>query len=125
MEPIHLTAASEDAGTRLDSFLAASLPELTRSAAARLIEAGQVLVNGSPVTKPGPDRAFVFQNYALLPWLKVKDNIMYPMKKQGVPRAERERRLQELLAIAQMEEKGLSAEQAQIEAFYKKDKEKI
>ena len=46
-----LTAASEDAGTRLDSFLAASLPELTRSAAARLIEAGQVLVNGRAPSK--------------------------------------------------------------------------
>lgn len=71
-------------------------------------DSGQVLVNGLPVTKPGPDRAFVFQNYALLPWLKVKDNIMYPMKKQGVPKAERERRLQELLAIAQLEESANS-----------------
>lgn len=71
-------------------------------------DSGQVLVNGQPVTKPGPDRAFVFQNYALLPWLKVKDNIMYPMKKQGVPKVERERRLQELLAIAQMEESANS-----------------
>lgn len=66
-------------------------------------DSGKVLVKGKEVTKPGPDRAFVFQNYALLPWLKVKDNIMYPMKKQGVPKAEREKRLQELLAIAQME----------------------
>ena len=81
---------------------------LTIIAGFQTADSGQVLVNGSPVTKPGPDRAFVFQNYALLPWLKVKDNIMYPMKKQGVPRAERERRLQELLAIAQMEESANS-----------------
>ena len=51
MEPIYLMAASEDAGTRLDSFLAASLPELTRSAAARLIEAGQVLIGGRAPSK--------------------------------------------------------------------------
>ena len=50
MGPIHLTASSEDAGVRLDSFLAA-LPELTRSAAARLIETGQVAVNGRPALK--------------------------------------------------------------------------
>lgn len=48
---IRLTASHEDAGARLDSFLAAALPELTRSAAARLIASGQVLVNGSPAAK--------------------------------------------------------------------------
>ena len=46
MEPITLTAASEDAGVRLDSFLAARLPDVTRSAAVRLIETGRVTVNG-------------------------------------------------------------------------------
>ncbi len=51
MEPKILPTASEDAGARLDSFLAASLPELTRSAAARLIEIGQVTVNGKPAAK--------------------------------------------------------------------------
>ena len=51
MEPICLTAGSEHAGTRLDSFLAAALPDVTRSAAARLIETGQVTVNGRAVSK--------------------------------------------------------------------------
>ncbi len=51
MEPVKLLTASEDAGKRLDSFLAASLPDLTRSAAARLIETGQVSVNGKPAAK--------------------------------------------------------------------------
>ena len=51
MEPIHLTAGSEHAGTRLDSFLAAALSGVTRSAAARLIETGQVTVNGRAVSK--------------------------------------------------------------------------
>ncbi|MBD5162428.1 MAG: RluA family pseudouridine synthase [Oscillibacter sp.] len=51
MEPIHLTAGSEDGGVRLDSFLAARLPDLTRSAAVRLIETGQVTVNGRPASK--------------------------------------------------------------------------
>lgn len=51
MDPITLLTGSEDAGERLDRFLAASLPELTRSAAARLIEGGRVEVGGRVVLK--------------------------------------------------------------------------
>ena len=50
---------------------------------------GKIVVNGKEVSKPGPDRAFMFQNYALFPWLKVGENIMYPMKKQKVPTQQR------------------------------------
>ncbi|HAL29149.1 MAG TPA: ABC transporter ATP-binding protein [Coriobacteriia bacterium] len=66
---------------------------------------GTVTLNGDVVTKPGPDRGFIFQSYALFPWMKVGDNIMYPMKRAGVPRAERQRRLQQLLSMAQLEGK--------------------
>ena len=51
MTPISLTAAGEDAGARLDAFLAQRLPALTRSAAVRLIEAGAVLVDGRTAAK--------------------------------------------------------------------------
>jgi bicarbonate transport system ATP-binding protein len=36
---------------------------------------GQVLLNGNPIGKPGPDRMVVFQGYALLPWLTAYENI--------------------------------------------------
>ena len=38
---------------------------------------GDILVNGKKVTAPGPERAFVFQDFALLPWASVLDNAAF------------------------------------------------
>ena len=41
---------------------------------------GEVVINGQVVDKPGPDRGMVFQNYALMPWMTVKDNIKFAVE---------------------------------------------
>ncbi len=38
-------------------------------------DSGDVLKDGKPVTRPGPDRGIVFQSYSLMPWLTVRENI--------------------------------------------------
>jgi len=51
--------------------------------------AGTVLVNGAPVAGPGPERAFVFQDFALLPWANVLRNAAFGLELRGVRRDER------------------------------------
>ena len=75
---------------------------LTIIAGFQKANSGKIVVNGKEVSKPGPDRSFMFQNYALFPWLKVGENIEYPMKKMKVPKAERKQKLKELLEMAQL-----------------------
>ena len=52
--------------------------------------AGQVLLDGKPVTRPGADRGMVFQGYSLFPWLTVKRNVMFGLEMKGESRTKAE-----------------------------------
>ena len=53
---------------------------------------GTVLLDGNPVSGPGPERGVIFQEYGVFPWLTVKENIAFGLKLAAnrVPEAERE-----------------------------------
>ena len=65
--------------------------------------AGQVLIDGRPVTAPGPNRGFVFQNDNLLPWRTVLGNAMIGPEVAGRAGPAEKRRTLDLLRLVGLE----------------------
>ncbi|MDJ1132985.1 ABC transporter ATP-binding protein [Streptomyces iconiensis] len=66
--------------------------------------AGQVLVDGKQVKGPGPDRGVIFQQYALFPWLTVRQNVEFGLKLASVPGEERRRRAEQAISLVGLDE---------------------
>jgi nitrate/nitrite transport system ATP-binding protein len=68
-------------------------------------DAGAVELDGAPARGPGPERAVVFQSYALLPWLSALANVQLAVDAvaHGRPRAERRARAAEYLRVVGLE----------------------
>jgi nitrate/nitrite transport system ATP-binding protein len=67
-------------------------------------DAGSIVLNGAPVIGPGPERGMVFQQYSLLPWLSVFENVALAVDavNPGVPAAERKRKTEEFIALVNL-----------------------
>jgi NitT/TauT family transport system ATP-binding protein len=53
------------------------------------LSGGKILMDGKPVTEPGPDRGIVFQHFALFPWKTVMGNVEFGLAESGVGKDER------------------------------------
>lgn len=65
-------------------------------------DSGEILLNGKPISMPGPSRTMVFQEGALFPWLKVIDNVEFGLKIAGIPKDERRQISQRYLDMMQL-----------------------
>jgi NitT/TauT family transport system ATP-binding protein len=66
------------------------------------LQSGRILMEGKPVTGPGPERGVVFQNFALFPWKTVKQNIAYGLERMKLGRAERAGIVQEFIDMVHL-----------------------
>jgi spermidine/putrescine ABC transporter ATP-binding subunit len=70
---------------------------------------GQIVIDGEDVTFTPPNKreiGIVFQSYSLFPHMRVTDNIAYGLKRRGVPRAERNERVREVLDLVDLGQFG-------------------
>jgi NitT/TauT family transport system ATP-binding protein len=89
LEPINLGVADNDFVTILGPSGCGKSTLLRLIAGLDRPTSGRILLEGAPVTDPGPDRGMVFQSYTLFPWLTVADNIAFGLREKGVPATQR------------------------------------
>ena len=64
---------------------------------------GTVLIKNQRVEKPGPDRGYVFQDYALFPWLTVKGNILFGLVQNGWNKSDAEEKAIEMINLVNLD----------------------
>ncbi|HEY7065674.1 MAG TPA: ABC transporter ATP-binding protein [Chloroflexota bacterium] len=64
---------------------------------------GDIMLDGQQVTRPGPDRGFVFQSDSLFPWRTVIDNVLFGLEVQGKPKKPSTERAMEFIKLVGLE----------------------
>lgn len=64
---------------------------------------GKILLDGNPITKPGPDRGFVFQDFVLYPWRTVLSNVTFGLEMKNVPKEDARERAMQLIKMVGLE----------------------
>jgi nitrate ABC transporter ATP-binding subunit len=64
---------------------------------------GEVSIDGKVITGPGRDRGMVFQDYALFPWMTVKENISFGPRQRHLPREEIDKTTDEFVRMVGLE----------------------
>ena len=65
-------------------------------------DSGEVTLDDHPITKPGPERAMVFQDHGLFPWLTAAQNIAFGLKMAGIGASERRERVAAALQMVHL-----------------------
>jgi NitT/TauT family transport system ATP-binding protein len=98
LQPINLRIADNDFVTILGPSGCGKSTLLRLIAGLDHASSGRIMLDGRPVTRPGPDRGMVFQSYTLFPWLSVADNIAFGLREKGVPAERRTEIVREWLS---------------------------
>lgn len=65
---------------------------------------GEIFLDGKKINGPSPERGYVFQNYALFPWMNVRKNIEYALKFIKISKKEKDDKVEQLLKITNLKE---------------------
>ena len=97
LEPTNLAIADNDFVTILGPSGCGKSTLLRLIAGLDRPSTGRIMLDGTQVSEPGPDRGMVFQSYTLFPWLTVADNVAFGLREKGVAREQRDAVVREWL----------------------------